>query len=119
MWPRIVNVILGVWLMAAPAILNYGDPAQTNDRIVGPIAAAFAVIAIWEVTRSVRWVNTMLGLWLLVAPWILGYDSSAAILNSLVAGAIMALVSMVRGKVTQHYGGGWSSLWRSDNSNTA
>lgn len=112
MWARYVNAALGVWLMAAPAILHYGAPASTNDRIVGPIAAAFAVIAISEVTRPLRWVNLLIGSWLLVAPLVLGYSATAAIVNSVAAGAIMAVLSAVRGPVAAHFGG-WSALWRS------
>ncbi len=113
MWPRIGNTILGIWLMTAPAVLSYGGSARINDLIIGPIAASVAVIAIWEVTRPLRWVSTLLGIWLLVAPWVLGYDSLAAILNSLASGAIMALLSAARGAITQEFGGGWSALWRS------
>ncbi len=112
MWARIINVILGIWLMAAPAVLGYADPARTNDRIVGPVAATFAAIAAWEATRSVRWVNVVLGLWLLVAPWVLGYSELDAYLNSLAVGTLMALFAPVRGKITQRFGGGWSSLWK-------
>lgn len=115
MWARFVNAALGVWLIVAPAVLGYGAPASINDRIVGPVAVACALIAIWEVTRPVRWVNLGLALWLLVAPWLLGYwDWQAAIINSLVVGAVMALMSAVRGPIAQQFGGGWTALWRGD-----
>ncbi len=113
MWARIINTFLGIWLMAAPAILGYGGPAATNHRIVGPIAATFAVVAIWEVTRPLRWVNLGLGLWLIVSPLVLGYGSTAAI-NSLAAGVALALLALVRGKIARQFGGGWSALWRAD-----
>ncbi len=113
MWARILNAALGIWLMAAPAVLGYGTPAQTNDRIVGPVAASFAIIAIAEATRPVRRVNTVLGAWLLLAPWVLGYGTTATI-NSLIVGALMIALSLVRGKIEARFGGGWSMLWRSD-----
>lgn len=115
MWARIINAILGVWLMAAPAVLGYGEPARTSDRIAGPIAAAVAVIAIWEVTRPLRWVNLVIGLWLLAAPWVLAYyDIFAAALNSSAVGLLLILFATSRGKIKERYGGGWSSLWKSD-----
>lgn len=46
MWPRLANVAVGIWLMAAPAVLAYGDKAAINDRIVGPVAITFATTAI-------------------------------------------------------------------------
>lgn len=114
MWARLINTALGIWLMAAPAVLGYGGVASTNHRIVGPIVAAFAVIAIWEVTRSLRWINVPLGAWLVVAPLVLGYPALDALINGLVVGLLIVAMATVRGNITQQFGGGWSVLWRSD-----
>lgn len=110
MWARLVNAALGIWLMAAPAVLGYGEPASTNDRIVGPIAASVAIIAIWEIARGLRWINLAIGLWLVVAPWVLGYETTATI-NSTIAGLLMAAAAPTGGKLKQRIGGGWSALW--------
>ncbi len=114
MWARLINAALGVWLMAAPAVLGYDGVASTNHRIVGPIVAAFAIIAIWEVTRALRWINAALGAWLVVAPLVLGYPALDVLINSLVVGLLIVTMATVRGKLTQQFGGGWSALWRSD-----
>ena len=111
MWAQAINVLLGLWLMAAPAVLGYADPARTNDHIVGPLVATVAAIALWEVTRPMRWINVALGLWLLVAPWVLGYGEAGVTLHSFAVGAPLALLAPVRGRITQRFGGGWSSLW--------
>lgn len=112
-WAQFVNAVLGIWLMAAPAVLGYGSPAQTNDRIIGPVVATFAVVAWWEATRPVRRFNIPLGLWMLIAPWVLGYSEASVIVNSLAAGVLITGLSFVRGRVEGRYGGGWSALWRS------
>ena len=109
MWARIANVALGLWLMAAPAVLGYDGAARTNARIVGPIAAAFAAIAIWGVTRTFRRVTTLLGAWLLLAPWLLTHATDALV-NSLIVGALMIGCSLVRGSIEQRFGGGWPTL---------
>jgi general stress protein CsbA len=110
-WPQIINTALGIWLMAAPAVLNYGRPASTNDYIIGPLAATFACIAIWEATRPVRWVNLPLGLWLIAAPLLLDYTHNAAI-NSVLCGIAIAGFSCLGGAIQQRFGDGWSALWR-------
>ena len=112
MWAHIINAIVGIWLMAAPAVLGYGDPAETNSHIFGPVITTFAVIAWWEATRAVgRW-NVPLGLWLVAAPWVLGYDGAWVIANSMAAGAIVAALGLVKGTITQRFGGGWRALWQ-------
>lgn len=112
MWARALNTALGIWLMAAPAVLGYGKPASIHSHIAGPLAATFAIVAIWETTRQVRRLNLLLGLWLLVAPWILGGHPPAAAANSMAAGVLLAALSLVRGRISQQYGGGWSAVWR-------
>ena len=111
MWARIASALLGVWLMAAPAALGYAGPARTNDRIAGPAAATVAIIAIWEVTRPVRWANLLIGGWLAIAPVVLGYQSVAAV-NSVAVGLLLAALTLVRGRLRQRFGGGWSALTR-------
>lgn len=114
MWAHVINGALGIWLMIAPAVLGYGVPAQTNDRILGPVIATFAVVAWWEATRAVGHWNLPLGLWLLVAPWVLGYGATTAITNSLVVGGLVAGLSLVRGSIEGRYGGGWQALWETN-----
>ena len=114
MWAQFINAALGIWLMAAPAVLGYGTPARTNDRILGPVIATFAIIAWWEATRGVARFNLPLGGWLLLAPWILGYGATAPIVNSLAVGLLVLGLATVRGTVKKRYGGGWSALWKKD-----
>ena len=110
MWPQAINVALGLWLMAAPAVLGYGRPAATMDHIVGPLIATFACIALWEATRSVRWTNLPLGLSLLVAPWLLGGPVEAKI-NSVIIGMLVAVLSCLGRSIRHRFDGGWAMLW--------
>ena len=111
MWAQLINAMLGIWLMAAPTILGYGGPARTNAHIVGPLAVSCAVIALWEVTRPLRWGNFALGLWLLLASWMFT-DTWAVFLNSSLVGILLLSFALVRGTVEpQRFGGGWSALW--------
>lgn len=109
MWAQIASALLGIWLMAAPALLGYHDPARTNDYIVGPLAASIGFIAVWEVTRALRWANLVLGIWLVIAPWVLGYDPGTTV-HSTIAGLLLIALAWVRGPMTRQYGGGWRSL---------
>ncbi len=115
---HLIASIVGIWLMAASAILGYGEPAATNDRIVGPLVASFALISVWHVTRTLRWPNVALAVWLLAAPVLLGYPSIAAA-NSIACGLVIGTLSLVRGKQRHSVGGGWSSLRRGASSSTA
>jgi hypothetical protein len=108
---QLLKLALGLWLMAAPAVLGYGDPATSSDRIVGPLTAALAVVAIAPVTRPLGRVTALCGLWLLVAPLALSYPIDAAV-NSILVGAAVIVLSQLGPRGTEHFGGGWSALWR-------
>lgn len=112
MWAQVINSALGIWLMAAPAILGFNKSIANNDYIVGPLIATFAITAIFENTRNVRRFNWLPGAWLLLAPWVLDYDSTTATLNDMLTGALVIAFSFVKGEVKSELGGGWSSLWK-------
>ena len=108
---QLLSVVIGVWLMIAPAAIGYGGMAAQNDRIIGPIAATFATIAASEATRPVRWANVVLGAWMVLAsPWLGG--PIAAIANEMLAGVALIGLSLVRGRISSRFGGGWSVLFR-------
>ena len=111
-WAQIMNAFLGIWLMASSAILGYSGRGRTNDLIVGPVAATFAIIAFWEVTRVVGKANVALGVWLIIASWVLGYESVTPIINEFVVGIAMVAFAMTRGKAREKFGGGWRSLMK-------
>lgn len=109
MLAQILNTILGIWLTAAPAVLDYGRSAATNGHITGPLVATFACIAIWEATRAVRWVNVPLGVWLVGVPLLLEHPLAGQ-LNSVLCGIAIVGLGCVRGAARHRFGGGWSAL---------
>lgn len=108
-WAQALAAVLGLWLMASPALLGYAGVAGDVHRIVGPVAASFAFVAVWEHMRGLRWATLALGAPLVVVPWILGF-SFAATVNSIVVGLLLSGLAFVRGDVVETYGGGWTAL---------
>jgi len=115
MWATAINAMIGIWLMASPAIVNtFSHDAANNNRIFGPLIVAFGVMALWEVLRSVRYVNTGVGIWILFSTILLGYSDLALVTNLIAAVAIIGL-SLVRGEQdVMKFGGGWVALWDDD-----
>jgi hypothetical protein len=109
--PQLINIAIGLWLMAAPAVLGYGRPASVSDHVVGPLVATFACIALWEATRAVRRINLPLGLWAIVAPWALGAPMGGKV-NGVLCGIAVAALSCFGGRIQQQFGGGWPAIWQ-------
>lgn len=110
MWARLATAALGLWLMAAPAVLGYSGTAATSDRIVGPLVASVAVVAVWEVARGLRWLGLIAAGWLLLAPWVLGYAAMAAV-HSLLVGVTLGVLTVRDGRRGQRFGGGWRAVF--------
>lgn len=112
MWAQMVMAVLGIWMMVAPAVLGFPKYIADNARIVGPLVASFAVIAIWECTRNVRLLNLPLAVWLFAAPVVLEYGNDEALMNDYIVAILLILLCMVPPKRDYRFGGGWPAIWR-------
>lgn len=110
MWTSLLAAIIGIWLLAAPGVLQYGGAARTNEHIVGALMATVGLIATSESMRAVRWLNVLLGLWLMLSPMVLDYAVERAT-PSLFAGIAAVILGSIRGRVSERMGGGWAALW--------
>jgi glucose dehydrogenase len=110
MWAQIVNILIGLFLMFSPTLWSYDKAASDHHYILGPLVITTGIIAIWEVNRGFRWMNVLFGAWLLISPFILGSRGINAE-TDVFAGILLIIFSMVKGSVTQNYGGGWTSLF--------
>ena len=111
MIPHAIAGCVGIWLMAAPAVLGFGGAAATNAQIVGPLIATFGMVALAESTRGVRWVNVALGGWMMLSALVFTAPAPARA-AALTAGAAVVGLSLMRGALHNKYAGGWAILWR-------
>lgn len=108
---RILNILTGLGLMAAPAIFTFNKVAADNNHIVGPLVITFAVISLWEINRNVRLFNIITGLWLVLSPFILNFSKPAFKIDIL-SGIAVVLFSLYTDNKKNRYGGGWRSLFQ-------
>lgn len=110
-WQDWTNVILGLWIVASPWVLQHamsaagvmageaptGEATQAvmwNMYIVGALIAATAGAALILFQTWEEWTNIVLGGWLLVSPWILGFSSVTALMwNAVIVGAIVVVLA--------------------------
>jgi hypothetical protein len=98
------SAVLAVWLMASPAVLGLRGPAATNAYVVSACAVTIAVLALAEVSRSVRLLNVLFGAWLAIAPWMLEGATPASRLSDGATGIAWILLSLPRGALLHRYG---------------
>lgn len=103
-WNLWVCAALGIWLMAAPAILGTTGAAADSSHLAGALVVTWAVMAFGEIVRPVRLLNILMGLWLVVAPWILTGETTVSHWNDVMVGVALILLSLRRGHIEQRFG---------------
>lgn len=93
-WASIANIVAGLWMIAAPFVLNFENDnfAQWNHVIVGAAVALIALVRASDPDHrvSMSWTNVVLGVWMIAAPFVLGYsDVNDAQTNSIIMGAVV------------------------------
>ncbi|AHM62469.1 vitamin k epoxide reductase [Flammeovirgaceae bacterium 311] len=104
-WNLFIIMAVGFWVAAAPGILGYSGGIANSNHVAGALIVTFAVIAMSEVARSLRFIHILFGLWLIAAPWIMGSDNNVAMWNGVVAGIVLIALSFPKGKIEDRRGG--------------
>lgn len=105
-WTLWLSVVIGIWLMMAPAFFGIGirESAANSDHVVGALIVVVSIIALAEVARPVRFLNIPLGVWLLITPWFLSGATRSSQWNGALMGLATILLSLPLGKLRDHYG---------------
>jgi hypothetical protein len=103
-WNLFISSLIGFWIMAAPGTLGYAGSLADSHYITGALIATFAVIAMSEVARPVRFINIIFALWIIASPWILEPDNNEAMISSVISGIILIFLSLPKGKIEDRRG---------------
>ena len=110
---RVINICIGLWLMIVPSVLAIPQGAEALFYILGPVIAAVAMISMSESVRNFRLVNVLSGSVLLLSPLFVDLPGGAD-LNNVATGATAVAAALIRGKVSNRFGGGWRALFQKE-----
>jgi hypothetical protein len=108
-WTLLLSAALGVWLMAAPAVLGVTGTAADSSHVAGALVVTWAVIAFGEIARPVRLLNIPVGLWIAVSPWLLSGATGASQWIDACVGLLLVGLSLRRGHIEERFGG-WNRV---------
>jgi hypothetical protein len=91
--PRIINVILGVWLFISAFVWPHTYSQMTNTWVCGVLCVIFALVAM--AVPWVRYLNTLLAIWLFISAWALPSISAGTIWNNVLVAIAIFIVSLV------------------------
>ena len=103
-WNLAITAALGVWLMAAPALLGATGFAANNNYLAGALIVTWSVMAFGEIARPVRLLNIPLGTWLLLAPWLLEGATGLVVERRRERTCAIVTLSVRRGPIEERFG---------------
>lgn len=92
-WPRLLNVVVGVWLFISAFAWPHTWASQTNSWLVG-VAIVIAALAGLAVPRA-RLVNTAFAIWLALSTVTFLHSGPATIWNNLLVALLAFIFSLV------------------------
>lgn len=108
-WTIIVQVIVGVWLMARPSILPFNIESANCDHWMGAIIVTVAAVSTAEVIRTVRFVNVLAGLAVLILTLVFASGSIVVLISGIVSSVVLIVASLPRGVIVEQYAS-WNKL---------
>jgi len=106
-WSLVFSAAIGVWLMCTRLIFATQGAQANSDHLIGALVITVSITALAESARPARFVNMLLAIPLMAAPWMLNGGSLSADWAVVLAGLLLILSSIPRGKIENHYGN-WS-----------
>ncbi|SCZ66879.1 SPW repeat protein [Thiohalomonas denitrificans] len=98
-WQDWMNLLLGVWLIAAPYLMFY-DPgfdgiASWNSYLVGGALVIVTGIGLAKLIPWREWVVLVLGIWLIISGLLLGFlaGNQIALWNGIITGIVVVIGS--------------------------
>jgi hypothetical protein len=92
-WPRVLNIILGVWLFISAFAWPHTMAQRTNTWIVGVLEVIFAIAASYVI--QARYLNTLLAIWLFISAFALPTMNVGTIWNNVIVAILTFVLSLM------------------------
>ncbi len=102
--PRVVNALLGAWLVASVLIWPHYGPEGFNTLITGLLVLTVAPIAAFA--PRLRFGTAFLGVWLLLTTFVFVHALSITFFHDLVAAVVLLAIAAVPSRPWQYRGEG-------------
>ncbi|MBA3511145.1 vitamin K epoxide reductase family protein [Sphingomonas sp.] len=106
-WSLAAATGLGALLMLERLILPIPWELANTHHVIGALVITVSIIAIAEVARAVRFLNVALAGWLAASPFLAPQSTTAATVISLATAALVAALSLPRGRRSNEHYAGW------------
>ena len=110
-WTLIVQLVIGLWLMARPDVISFSTESANCDHLFGAIIVTVAAVATAEVTRIVRYANVAAGAALVLTALVFALHNPVVLASDFICGIVLILASIPRGEIVENYAS-WNKFVR-------
>jgi len=99
MWSRVVEIMLGCWLLMSPFLFRYSADETAlwaNDLASGSAVILFGLFSYWHPTRHAHLLSLAVGGWLLAFAYLKGFGTApAAPQHHLILGLLLLMFAII------------------------
>jgi hypothetical protein len=96
MWARVVEMMLGFWLIMSRFVFPYETGSLlTNDLVCGFIVIVLAGLSYWPKTFWAHFLLLPVALWLIVYAYTFGHPAPPTAQNQIVTGLLIAMFAII------------------------
>jgi hypothetical protein len=103
MWPRIAEILIGIWLIASNLLFDVGDSsaAQLNRAVCGSIIILLSLMSFWPALPRAHLAELAVGAWLAgFAYWSATFPPTATIQSDLLAALLLVNFAVIPSPAT-------------------
>jgi len=105
MWGRVLEVMLGLWLVLSPLLFGHyltHQPLWMSDLACGAAMVLLALLSFWRVTRYAHLLNLAVAGWLVGFGYFYGgYPASPGFQNNIFVGLVLLLLAIIPNEADQ------------------
>ncbi len=102
-WTALVQLAIGLWLMARPDVLPASAVSANIDHVCGALIVTCAVVSTAEVTRTVRLLNVPIAIALMLGSICFARQLPLVLSSNLFCGLALILAAIPKGEIIEKY----------------
>ena len=92
-WARVTSLLIGLWLIASPFLLESSTSQMNNTWLAGAVAAVVALLSLAR--PQVRFINAAVGVWVFLSAFMFP-GTGEMMWNNAACGLLLLALSLAR-----------------------
>ena len=104
MWARVVEIMLGFWLMASPFIFRFAETERgnlLNDLLCGLTVIVLGCLSFGSGTKWAHFLVLFVAVWLIVFGYLAGHPAPPSAQNQIIVGLLLGMFAIIPNRANE------------------